>query len=115
MTLDYQFPTAVTDPLPIGVNRNQLLANTVGAPPGAESYLICGVNDPAVLVLTIPRIVTVMFSVLSILAAVTARAVAAVPYILLTAPNTLPAVLVVSATYAMLVSVPPRANNVLNV
>ena len=98
MTLDYQFPTAVTDPLPIGVKRNQLLANTVGAPPGAESYLICGINDPAVLVLTIPRIVTVIFSVLLVLEAVTTSAVAAVPYILLTVSSVLPVVLVVSAT-----------------
>ena len=108
-------PTLVTELLPIGVNLNQLLASTVGDPPGATSYLICGVNDPAALVLTIPRITTVMFSVADVLAAVTSRAVAAVPYILLTAPRVLPVVLVVSAVYAMLVSEPPKANNVLNV
>jgi hypothetical protein len=39
---------------------------------------------------------TVMFSVLDELAAVTATAVAAVAYILLTAPSVLPVVLVVS-------------------
>ena len=78
MTLDYQLPTYVTALLPIGVSLNQLLANTVGAPPGAELYLICGVNEPAALVLTIPRITTVMFSFVVVLAAVTAVAVAAV-------------------------------------
>jgi hypothetical protein len=55
------------------------------------------VNVVAALVLTMPRITTVMFSLLDVLAPVTVTAVAAVPYILLTAPNVLPVVLVVSA------------------
>ena len=97
--------------LPIGVSLKKLLAKILGTPPGAAEYCICGVKVPAVLVLTIPRMVTVMFSVASILAAVTTAAVAPVAYILLTAPSALPVVLVVSAVYAILVNVPPNANN----
>jgi hypothetical protein len=58
---------------------------------------------------------TVIFSVAVVDDAVTAVAVAAVAYILLTVPNALPVVDVVSAVYAMLVNVPPNANSVLNV
>ena len=113
MSLDYQLPTKVTALLPIGVNRIKLPAKNVGAPPGAESYLTCGVNVALVLVLTIPRMTTVMFSVADTLAPVTATAVAAVAYILLTAPKVLPVVLVVSAVYVIPVSAAPNANNVL--
>jgi hypothetical protein len=56
---------------------------------------------------------TVMFSVLDVLAPVTAVAVAAVAYILLTVPSVLPVVLVVSAVYVMPVRAEPNANNVL--
>jgi hypothetical protein len=62
-----------------------------------------------------PRIVTVIFSVALMLAAVTATAVTAVPYILLTAPRVLPVVLVVSAVYVMPVNAELTANNVLKV
>ena len=113
MSLDYQLPTKVTALLPIGVNRIKLPAKNVGAPPGATSYFTCGVNVVLVLVLTMPRMTTVMFSVLDELAPVTATAVAAVPYILLTAPKVLPVVLVVSAVYVIPVSAAPNANNVL--
>ena len=87
----------------------------VGAPPGAALYCICGVNEPAVLVRTMPLMTTVIFSVAVVDAAVTTVAVAAVAYILLTVPSALPVVDVVSAVYAMLVNVPPNANSVLNV
>ena len=66
-----------------------------------------------VLVLTIPRMTTVMFSVLDELAPVTAVAVAAVAYILLTVPNVLPVVLVVSAVYVIPVNAELSANKVL--
>ena len=50
----------------------------VGAPPGAALYCICGVNVPAVLVRTTPLMITVIFSVAVVDAAVTTVAVAAV-------------------------------------
>jgi hypothetical protein len=56
---------------------------------------------------------TVMFSVLDELAPVTAVAVAAVAYILLTVPNVLPVVLVVSAVYVIPVNAELSANKVL--
>ena len=70
-------------------------------------------NVVLVLVLTMPRMTTVMFSVLDVLAPVTAVAVAAVAYILLTVPSVLPVVLVVSAVYVMPVNAAPSANNAL--
>ena len=108
-------PTKVTALLPIGVKRIKLPAKNVGAPPGATSYLTCGVNVVLELVLTMPRMTTVIFSVLDVLDPVTPTAVAAVAYILLTAPSVLPVVLVVSAVYVIPVNAEPNANNVLNV
>ena len=59
-----------------------------------------------------PFRITVMFSVADVDAAVTVNAPILVPYIRLTAPNTLPVVEVVSARYVILVKVAVPPNSV---
>ena len=50
-----QSPILATELSPIAVNLMKLFCTTVGCPPGAALYCICGVTVPEELVRRIPR------------------------------------------------------------